>query len=145
MGVRILSDGDNAVLYCSTSDWSFGPVFGPDDDRDAAERALAFLKWMEGKGLSVRSLSEHDLELEYLTWLSDIGPHGGQPCKHPDVKIETREIETGETYGHEFGQCRGCSAYLRRDVDTEWESSWEMDDDADQPDKFGPLEEGVRA
>jgi len=42
MGVRILFDPEAglACLYCSTSEWAFGPVFeGPNE-------AAAFLRWL---------------------------------------------------------------------------------------------------
>lgn len=46
MGVRILNDRDEniAALYCSTSGFTFGPVFdgGPDPEQDA----LDFLDWL---------------------------------------------------------------------------------------------------
>jgi len=48
MGCRILEekDGRQAVLYCSTSGWAFGPVFYQTDEMDAGEVAEAFLKWL---------------------------------------------------------------------------------------------------
>lgn len=154
MGVRILTDGDNAVLYCSTSDWAFGPLFGPgeNDDRDPSERADAFCKWLatnhsrfeqsplsSGSG-DPRTLTEAGLASAYGEWLSDIGPNGGEPCRHSKTESLRRDIEQGETYGEEFGQCKDCSAFVRRDIDTGWESDWEIDADADQPDKFAPME-----
>ena len=36
-----------AILYCSTSDWAFGPVFSDQDDHDANARAEAFLRWLK--------------------------------------------------------------------------------------------------
>jgi len=50
MGVRILADQfrNHAVLFCSTSDWAFGPLFGEDEHgHDAEERAEAFLRWLK--------------------------------------------------------------------------------------------------
>ena len=41
MGVRILEGDDNAVLYCSSSDWAFGPLF------DNGEKAQDFLDWLD--------------------------------------------------------------------------------------------------
>ena len=48
MSVRILHDSDQdvAVLFCSTTDWAFGPVITDGDDHDAVERAEAFLRWL---------------------------------------------------------------------------------------------------
>lgn len=71
MGVHILSDGENAVLYCSSSDWAFGPVFGPGYDaqdkevRDCKAQCERFLRWIDGKGLRVRALHENQLADEY--------------------------------------------------------------------------------
>lgn len=52
MGVRILTDRQSdypqAVLYCSTSDWAFGPVFNGNGEHDADERAEAF-PWNKAK------------------------------------------------------------------------------------------------
>ena len=58
MGVRILQgngegDSNYAVLYCSTSDWAFGPLF---EDYEDAE---AFLKWLV---VDPRVLLDSDLE-----------------------------------------------------------------------------------
>ena len=52
MGCRIMYDREQsqAALYCSTTDWAFGPVFTDGDKslgyRDAEERAMAFLRWL---------------------------------------------------------------------------------------------------
>lgn len=58
MGVRILSDGDNAVLYCSTEMKAFGPVFSRSDMGseehdaqgfcyDAETNVERFLDWLQ--------------------------------------------------------------------------------------------------
>ena len=53
MGVRILESTEGeAVLYCSTSDWAFGPVF-PD-----AEQAEAFLEFIDK---DPRSMTDKEL------------------------------------------------------------------------------------
>jgi hypothetical protein len=82
MGVRILIDKDagQACLYCSTSDFAFGPVFSDKAGRSADERAEAFLRWINAHPISnptsrlfgqfdVRHLEDKDLERAYLTWL----------------------------------------------------------------------------
>lgn len=85
MGCHILHDRDanHAVLFCSTTDWCFGPVFGDGDDgHDAQERAEAFLRWLEtaetwgGYDKSVvvggrrdpRVLTEEGLQQAYADW-----------------------------------------------------------------------------
>jgi hypothetical protein len=67
MGVRILRDqeADVAVLYCSTSDWAFGPVVGEKHEREADERLQSFLEWHAG---DVRLLSEADLSAAWQAW-----------------------------------------------------------------------------
>ena len=64
MGVRILHDEDDklANLYCSTSDWAFGPVFYADGVIGASDFAEAFLKWMNG---DVRDYDDETLEMKY--------------------------------------------------------------------------------
>ena len=87
MAVCILHDRqqDQAVLYCTTTDWAFGPVFAADaeGDHDAEERAEAFLRWLgkaprwfdyERDGLAVagrrdpRQLTERGLERAVYDW-----------------------------------------------------------------------------
>jgi len=88
MSCQILSDGDqrHAVLYCSTSDWAFGPVFYRDDDHDADVRAEAFLRWLQSdacpyftfeqdhslgrEGRDARRLTEAGLGSAYSAWLT---------------------------------------------------------------------------
>ena len=95
MGLRILSDGDNAVMYCSTSDWAFGPVFGPDEDgTDPQERILRFWKWLDSRlftfeitqlppmfiqrmRLDARCLTEKGLQDAYGAWLASTDENGG--------------------------------------------------------------------
>lgn len=40
MSVRIITDGDNSVIYDSVTMTAFGPVFGRDEDPDE------FLEWL---------------------------------------------------------------------------------------------------
>lgn len=83
MGVRILSDraGTTAALYCSTSDWAFGPVFSQSDTSTADERAKAFLRWLStnkhhyemhsiASCRDARSLTDAGLERAYSAWLA---------------------------------------------------------------------------
>lgn len=48
MGCHIVYDQNQnlAVLYCSTSEWAFGPVFSDEGDHDANDRAEAFCRWL---------------------------------------------------------------------------------------------------
>lgn len=41
MSIRIISDGDNSVIYDSVTETAFGPVFGRDEDPND------FLEWLE--------------------------------------------------------------------------------------------------
>jgi hypothetical protein len=63
MGVRI-TNGTEAVLYCSTTGVAFGPVF---EDQDAAEE---FFKWAgETDGRDLRLVTETELSRLYCDWL----------------------------------------------------------------------------
>jgi len=84
MGCHIAHDRSNhvAVLYCSTADWAFGPVFTDSDDYDADERAEAFLRWLRETDAwhtferepirtgrrDPRELTERGLETAYAAW-----------------------------------------------------------------------------
>jgi|SRR5215510_11465502 len=90
MGCHIAHDRDNdvAILYCSTTDWAFGPVFTAGDDsaghhHDADERAEAFLRWLasddapfftyEREALTsgrrdARQLTDRGLQKAYSDW-----------------------------------------------------------------------------
>lgn len=83
MGVRILHDEKNAMaaLFCSTSDFAFGPVFHESEGRPAYERAEAFIKYVNAypennptSGLfgkfDIRHLSDEQLERKYSEWLA---------------------------------------------------------------------------
>ena len=83
MGVRILRDEANALaaLFCSTSDFAFGPVFHDTDGRPADERAEAFVRYVNAhpennpiSGLfwkfDIRHLSDEQLERKYTEWLA---------------------------------------------------------------------------
>ena len=66
MGVRILQGNkswDGAVLYCSVSDWAFGPIF---EDEDAAQE---FLDWLGDT--DPRVFSDQELRAKYHTWLEE--------------------------------------------------------------------------
>ncbi len=69
MGVRILTDGDNAVLYCSTSDWAFGPVFSADTHgRDAAYMAQRFLDWLAPDPREIGDELLANKYVQFLDW-----------------------------------------------------------------------------
>ncbi len=88
MGCLILSDRDSqqAALYCSTTEWAFGPIFGDDREHDASERAEAFLRWLTVTPLwpqfeqvatfldrgkhDARELSDAGLARAYAEWLA---------------------------------------------------------------------------
>jgi hypothetical protein len=68
MGVRILADDRMAVLYCSTTDWAFGPVFQDGGSFDAAERAESFLRFLGAR--DPRQFTDKALEDLYSQWLA---------------------------------------------------------------------------
>jgi len=67
MGVRIIGDDETAVMYCSTTDWAFGPVFSDKDEHSAFERIESFLRWLR---VDPREFDEVDLSMKYTEWLS---------------------------------------------------------------------------
>jgi len=66
MGVRILSQGDKACMYCSTTEWAFGPVFESTDTDDAMDRIHSFLEFL-GQ-VDPRRLSDVGLQAQYNIW-----------------------------------------------------------------------------
>jgi hypothetical protein len=62
MGVRILEDRESneAVLYCSTSGWAFGPLFG---SRGEAE------KFLETLAVDPRKLTDLELRDRYSEFI----------------------------------------------------------------------------
>jgi hypothetical protein len=85
MAVHILHDDNQAVFYCSTSGWAFGPVFVSQGIHDADERAEAFLRWLEdtdawvsfakeplwdGRRRDPRVLTDRGLSDAYGAWLA---------------------------------------------------------------------------
>lgn len=79
MSINVLSDryDEGAILYCSTSDWAFGPVIYRTDNHAASERAEFFQIWARIKGLSLRLLRAGELESAWLDYQE-------AECKLPD-------------------------------------------------------------
>lgn len=67
MSVRIIDSGENAVMYCSTTDWAFGPVFYSTPEHDAMERALLFIEYLKPR--DAREYEDNELESKYSEWL----------------------------------------------------------------------------
>jgi len=70
MSVHLLTDTDSGAtaLYCSTTDWAFGPVF------EAREEAEAFLRWL--RPLDPRSMSEANLHARFSDFVPMIRATG---------------------------------------------------------------------
>jgi hypothetical protein len=109
MSVRILTDEDsgNAVFYCSTSEWAFGPVMS-----EGVEFAERFLKYL-GKQ-DPRRFTDLELGAKYY----DFRKYDAEHC--PDC---------GEplTYKCPHGNCKGCGCDDCEDADREAErrAAWE--------------------
>lgn len=67
MGVRIMHNDEEAIMYCSSTDWAFGPLFSDDGNHSAVERAESFLRWL-GKGRDPRQYTDAELESKYTDW-----------------------------------------------------------------------------
>jgi hypothetical protein len=52
-------------MYCSTTNWAFGPVFDDTDYHSAEERIEFFLKWLM---VDPRGLPDSILESKYQEW-----------------------------------------------------------------------------
>lgn len=69
MGCRTISShmGSVAVMYCSTTEWAFGPVFYDTEVHSADERIEAFMRWLV---VDPRSLDDMQLQSKYGEWRS---------------------------------------------------------------------------
>lgn len=68
MSVRLITDGDHAALYCSTSEWAFGPVFSSDGKRDAQQMAERFLRWLPSDAREYLDNALTDAYIRFLDW-----------------------------------------------------------------------------
>lgn len=93
MGVRILDDCDVAVLYCSTSDIAFGPVFYSQKEHWGAERAMSFLRFLGAR--DARSFSEKALIDLYGQWLAQEEEQWARE-KEDELKEEYDGKDSGE-------------------------------------------------
>ncbi len=87
MGVHILSDAssDQATLFCSTTDWAFGPVVSDSDDHDAVERLEAFLRWLR---VDARSMDEIELRTNFSAWLAQEAAQWQREALESDYGLE---------------------------------------------------------
>ena len=78
MGVRIIYDEkhEQANLYCSTSEWAFGPIFHSQSEKgkryhSADERCEAFLSYLVKHNYpDPRKLNEIELRTAFHSWLA---------------------------------------------------------------------------
>jgi hypothetical protein len=56
---------DGAFLFCTVTEWAFGPLF------DSADDCKEFLEWMERQrpGVDVRTIEAKDLQQLQAAWL----------------------------------------------------------------------------
>ena len=61
MSVQILRDTEDGskAMYCTTTDWAFGPIFGEDEEPDE------FLDWLV---TDPRKLTDPQLILKVAEW-----------------------------------------------------------------------------
>jgi hypothetical protein len=110
MGVRILFDdsgsGSQAALYCSTTDWSFGPVISGDDDHDAQERAESFCRWLgQHRRADPRSLSDSELSNAYGEWLAqEAAQWKAEEPVDEDVRPMFPDLPGGDNHPQQFGR-----------------------------------------
>jgi hypothetical protein len=78
-----------AVLFCSTSDHAFGPVFsGECDGHDVQERIEAFVKWLPS---DARTYDDGALETKYIEFLAQEADYwrtaDAPACEECGVKV----------------------------------------------------------
>jgi hypothetical protein len=69
MGVRVLTEREfssTSVLYCSTTEIAFGPLFHDDHGHDSDERAESFLRYLGAN--DARHYTEAELLSAYQQW-----------------------------------------------------------------------------
>ena len=74
MGIRIhTSREDTAIIYCSTTNWAFGPVF------ESTEQAEAFIQFCEAMrpGIDLRRFEDYELKEIHLDFLRKFARSGG--------------------------------------------------------------------
>lgn len=75
MSVQILENkkGDQAVMYCNTTDWALGPVISDYNENGfyypAESVAMEFLKWLDPT--DPRELKDNELESKYSSFIYD--------------------------------------------------------------------------
>ena len=71
MGVHVLYDEKNhqACMYCSTSEWAFGPVVYSENGRERMHQFLEYIK--EKRGQDPREMQETQLEALYCDFRAD--------------------------------------------------------------------------
>lgn len=119
MGVRILHDTDQrmAVLYCSTTDTAFGPVFARSDDHDheADERAEAFLRWLPS---DARRFTDDELSRAYATWRAQESAQWLQESLNE--RREELADDDDHCYRHEVdtinGECPQCRTRIEHEA-----------------------------
>jgi hypothetical protein len=56
---------DGAFLFCTVTEWAFGPLF------DCADDCREFLTWLDGQrpGVDVRTIAARELQQLHAMWL----------------------------------------------------------------------------
>ena len=102
MGVHILHDREAklATIYCSTMDWSLGPVFckEPRLDLDAEEVAQKFLGWL---ALDPRELNEDSLEVRVADFYATMNSWAGF-CDRCEVAVVIGKEVKDPRYCHQL-------------------------------------------
>lgn len=78
-----------AVMYCSTTDWAFGPVFYDSDEHSADERIHSFLRWLQ---IDARSLPDNILERKYSDWRAQEAEQWEREEEEERVRLNENEL-----------------------------------------------------
>jgi len=102
MSVSAIIGDDNASLYCTTTDFAFGPIFNVDNE-DIHE----FIEW--SNNMSIRMMTDEELEQLVLMWRSL--PVCTYCDKHTEDTLKTYTTRGNKEYNikpHSYECCETC-------------------------------------
>lgn len=112
MGVCILESKDGkSCLFCSTSDWAFGPVM------NSAEEAEAFLQFLPG---DPRTYKDADLESKYYDFVKQYVCECGDVADGKEGQDEEEDGKPVFGYPRTDGERFVCNFCQRKAAKADW-------------------------